>query len=77
VDGLMDVDGTVISALGTSQAATLRAEEVLMGGMIPKVDACFRAAEVGAEAYIANGTLPGTVRALFSGERPGTRVGGN
>lgn len=77
VDGLMDADGTVIRALGVSLAAALREERVLMGGMIPKVDACFRAAEVGAEAYIANGTLPGTVRGLFSDERPGTRVGGN
>jgi len=77
VDGLMDGDGTVLRALSVSEAATLREEGVLKGGMIPKVDACFRAAEAGAEAYIANGTLPGTVRRLFSDERPGTRVGGN
>jgi acetylglutamate kinase len=77
VDGLMDAEGTVIREIGVSQAASLREKNVLIGGMIPKVEACFRAAEVGAEAYIANGTLPGTVRRLFSDEPPGTRVGGN
>ena len=77
VDGLMDAGGTVVRALGVRQAVALREEGVLAGGMIPKVDACFRAAEVGTESYIANGTLPGTVQRLFSDERPGTHVGGD
>lgn len=42
--------------------------------MIPKIDACFRAAEVGVGAFIANGTLPHTVHRLVSGERIGTRI---
>jgi len=76
VDGLMDGNGAVVDELGQALATELREAGVLSGGMIPKVDACMRAAEVGAEAYIANGTLPGTVRRLFSDDRPGTRVGG-
>lgn len=77
VDGLLDGDGQLVTALGGSRAAELREEGVLTGGMIPKVDACLRAAETGTEAFIANGTLPGTVRQLFSDHPLGTRVGVN
>jgi acetylglutamate kinase len=77
VDGLLDADGRLVTALSDSRAAELRQEGVLTGGMIPKVDACLRAAETGTEAFIANGTLPGTVRQLFSDHPLGTRVGVN
>ncbi len=74
VDGLMDGAGAVVESLGAEQAERLRAEGVLSGGMIPKIDACFRAAEVGVAAFIANGTQPHTVHRLVSGERIGTRI---
>ncbi len=74
VDGLMDGTGAVVESLGTERAQQLRAEGVLSGGMIPKIDACFRAAEVGVAAFIANGTQPHTVHRLVSGERIGTRI---
>jgi acetylglutamate kinase len=77
VDGLLDGDGQLVTALSNSRAAELRQEGVLTGGMIPKVDACLRAAETGTEAFIANGTRPGTVRQLFSDHLLGTRVGVN
>ncbi len=77
VDGLLDEHGQVVDRLDGDRAATLRAAGVLTGGMIPKVEACLRAVEFGAEAYIANGKLPGTVRRLFSEKRPGTRVEGS
>jgi acetylglutamate kinase len=76
VDGLLDGDGELIEAIGRAEADRLRRDGVLAGGMIPKVDACFRAAEAGTEAYIANGTLPGTLRRLLA-EPLGTRVGGD
>ncbi|MDA0351227.1 MAG: acetylglutamate kinase [Chloroflexi bacterium] len=75
VDGLLDGNGELIATLDAQRAATLRQEGVLTGGMIPKVDACLRAAETGTEAFIANGTLPGTVRRLFTDQPLGTRVG--
>ena len=76
VDGLLNGDGELIEAIGRAEADRLRRDGVLAGGMIPKVDACFRAAEAGTEAYIANGTLPGTLRRLLA-EPLGTRVGGD
>jgi isopentenyl phosphate kinase len=42
--------------------------------MIPKIDACFRAAQVGVRAFIANGTSPGTLRRIAAGEAVGTRI---
>lgn len=77
VDGLLDADGALITSLSASRAAELREDGVLTGGMIPKVDACLRAAETGTEAFIANGTLPSTVRQLFTDHFPGTHVGVN
>ncbi len=76
VDGLLDAGGRLLPALDAGDAEALRADGTLSGGMIPKVDACFRAAETGAVAYIANGQRPGTLRRIVSGERVGTRIGG-
>lgn len=74
VDGLLDGSGAVVEELDAARAEALRAAGVLSGGMIPKIDACFRAAEVGVGAFIANGTQPHTVHRLVSGERIGTRI---
>ena len=74
VDGLLDGSGAVVEALDAEQAEALRAAGVLAGGMIPKIDACFRAAELGVAAFIANGTQPHTVHRIVSGERIGTRI---
>jgi len=74
VDGLLDGTGVVVEVLDARRADGLRAEGVLSGGMIPKIDACFRAAEVGVAAFIANGMEPHTVHRLVSGERIGTRI---
>ena len=76
VDGLLDGSGSVVDSLTAERAEALRAEGVLAGGMIPKIDACFRAAEVGVAAFIANGTQPHTVHRLVSGERIGTKIEG-
>jgi isopentenyl phosphate kinase len=54
----------------------LRAEGTLGGGMIPKVDACFRAAESGAVATMVNGRIGGTLRRVAAGEALGTRIEG-
>jgi acetylglutamate kinase len=76
VDGLMDEDGRVLSAVDRPGIEALRVGGALSGGMIPKVEACLRAAEAGAVAQIANGRLPGTLRRIIDGEQAGTRVGG-
>jgi acetylglutamate kinase len=74
VDGLLDGDGELIDSVDANGVADLRAAGVLTGGMIPKVEACLRAAESGTEAFIANGTVPGTVRQLFTDQPLGTHV---
>lgn len=76
VDGLLDATGSVVLELDAPQADALRAAGTLTGGMMPKVDACLRAAEVGVAAFIANGTQPHTVQRIVRGERIGTRVRG-
>lgn len=75
VDGLMDAEGDVLPDLGPEHARMLREAGTLTGGMLPKVDACFRAAESGAMAYIANGRQPGTLHRIVSGAQLGTRIG--
>ncbi len=76
VDGLMDGRGTLLLSIDAGEAARLRDEGTLVGGMIPKLDACFRASEAGVTAHISNGRLAGTVRRLAAGEPLGTRIGG-
>ena len=76
VDGLLDAGGAVLPSIGPEQAEALRTGGTLTGGMIPKVDACFRAAEVGVVAFMANGRLPGTLHRIVSGAPIGTRIGG-
>ena len=73
VDGLLDADGQLIASLDAVRAGELRENGVLTGGMIPKVDACLRAAETGTEAFIATGTRPAMVRQLLTQHASGTR----
>jgi acetylglutamate kinase len=74
VDGLLDADGTLIEEVSPARAHELRGSGTLTGGMIPKIEACFRAAEVGVRAVIANGTQPGTLRRIARGDAVGTRI---
>ena len=74
VDGLLNGDGELIDSVDANGVADFRDAGVLTGGMIPKVEACLRAAEAGTEAFIANGTVPGTVRQLFTDQPLGTHV---
>jgi acetylglutamate kinase len=76
VDGLLDASGQVLPSITETQAEALRAAGTIAGGMIPKVEACFRAAEAGGAAIMANGRTPGTLRRIVGGERLGTRIGG-
>lgn len=74
VDGLLDGQQQLIPELDAPRAEALRAEGTLAGGMIPKVEACFRAAEAGAVAHMVNGRTSGTLRRVASGEAIGTRI---
>jgi acetylglutamate kinase len=74
VEGLLDAERVLVPELTPARATELREAGVLAGGMIPKVEACFRAAEAGVAASMADGTVPGMLRRVASGERVGTRI---
>ncbi|MPZ98214.1 MAG: acetylglutamate kinase [Dehalococcoidia bacterium] len=76
VDALLDAEQQPVGELSAALAADLRADGTLAGGMIPKIEACFRAGQAGAVSFVANGTLPGTTRRIVAGEALGTRVTG-
>ena len=74
VEGVLDGSGRLVETLDRERAAELREAETLAGGMIPKIDACLRAAERGATAYVANGRVPRTLARIVAGEQLGTRI---
>jgi acetylglutamate kinase len=74
VDGLLNAQGQLIAQLGSEHASALRADGTIGGGMIPKVEACLRAAETGTRAHMASGLQPGTLRKLVEGASLGTLV---
>ena len=76
VDGLLDAGGSLVERLDPTRAEALRAEGTLSGGMLPKVEACFRGVEAGGVAHIVNGRAPGTLSRVAAGEVLGTRIGG-
>ena len=76
VEGLLDERGRLIPVLDARRAEALRREGTLSGGMIPKVDACFRAVELGAVAYMADGRQTATLRRIVTGDPVGTRMEG-
>lgn len=74
VDGLLDSGKQLIPNVDAARVQELRAEGTIGGGMIPKVEACLRAAEVGTLAYMANGLQSGALRQLVEGATLGTLV---
>ena len=62
IDGVLrdvhDPD-SLISKITMAEAAQLKADGVIVGGMIPKVDCCLEAIEAGAQkVFIINGEIP-------------------
>ncbi|WP_292657441.1 acetylglutamate kinase [Nitratifractor sp.] len=56
--GVLDAEGKLISLLSIDQARRLKEEEVIRGGMIPKVDACIEALRGGVKkAHIIDGRI--------------------
>jgi acetylglutamate kinase len=67
--------GDFVTSLSADECAALIESGAIGGGMIPKVEACLRAAEGGAEALIVDGRRPHALRAALDGSAAGTRVG--
>jgi acetylglutamate kinase len=56
--GVLDAEGKLISNLSIEQTRRLKEEEVIRGGMIPKVDACIEALRGGVKkAHIIDGRV--------------------
>ena len=81
---LTDIDGllrdvhqpkSLIPALEMNEIQDLVAEGIIQGGMIPKMEACAAALQLGAKsAYIINGTKPEQIPLLAKGEQIGTKI---
>ena len=75
VPGVKGDDGSVRERLTVLDAEALIAGGTIGGGMIPKVEACLRAARAGAEARIVDGREPHALLSALRGQLAGSRVG--
>jgi len=75
VAGICRADGTRIAELDESTARRLIRTRVVHGGMIPKVQACLKATQMGSRAQILDGRAPHLLlSALSPGSREGTEI---
>lgn len=63
VPGVLDAEGRLITALTRVEIEKLRADGVITGGMIPKVESCLHALDAGCQrALILDGRSPSSLR---------------
>ena len=74
VPGVCDNSGKLLPKLSAAEAGALLASGVISGGMIPKVEACLRAREIGSSAQIIDGRLPHVLLAAIQDQAPGTEI---
>lgn len=79
VPGVRDEKGVVISSLGKSDIARLRAQGILSGGMLPKTSSCIEAIEAGVRSvHILPGMSPDILTRFVEGTlTEGTKIHGN
>jgi acetylglutamate kinase len=76
VDGVRDASGSLLSELDRERAATLTADGVISGGMLPKVRAALRALDGVEAAHIIDGRVPhALLLELLTSEGVGTMFG--
>lgn len=68
VPGVKDASSQVVPRLTSGEVRAMREAGTIGGGMIPKVQACLRAAEAGARTVIADGGDPGAIGIHVRGE---------
>ena len=78
VPGVLDAEGRLITSLTRAEIEKLRAEGVITGGMIPKVESCLHALDAGCQrALILDGRAPSSLRRYLLDDAPlGTVVVG-
>jgi acetylglutamate kinase len=74
VDGIQDKSGKTISQLSEAVAETLISSGAIVGGMIPKVDACLDAFNTGAIARIIDGRKPHALLQEIDKSEGGTTI---
>jgi acetylglutamate kinase len=74
VPGILDAEGHTLTHVGTEEVRALISSGTAGGGMIPKLDAALRAAEVGVRALVINGRWEHALRAALAGEAVGTAI---
>lgn len=76
VPGLLDKKGKIVSTLKKSRVSKLIKEGTIMGGMLPKVDACINALEGGVgKTHIVDGRIPHCLLLeIFTKEGIGTEL---
>ncbi len=72
VPGIMDAYGKVIPEVDRALAAKLIADGTASKGMIPKIEACLKAAAAGAAAHIIDGRQPKALLDCLDGKQIGT-----
>ena len=75
VPGVLDSDGRTLERLSVADVESLVAAGTITRGMLPKVEACVKAAAAGCAALIMDGRQPGALRSALEGQVAGTRVG--
>lgn len=71
VPGVLDAEGRLITSLTRAEIEKLRAEGVITGGMIPKVEYCLHALDAGCQrALILDGRSPSSLRRYLLDDAP-------
>ena len=76
VDGVLDEKGKLINEMKASQAQKLIKEDIIKGGMIPKVETCLKSVRKGVDgAVIIDGRVSHSILLeLFTSKGAGTII---
>ena len=75
VEGILDENGKCLSSLTREEAQGMMESGVINSGMIPKVEACLKAADSGVRAVITDGRRAGALLEVIEGRGVGTWFG--
>jgi acetylglutamate kinase len=75
VPGILDKQGQLVERLSATAAKAMTEAGTIAGGMLPKVEACLRAAASSTTALIVDGRQAHSLQAALKGEMAGTKVG--
>jgi acetylglutamate kinase len=74
VDGVQDKSGKIMANITKAEAESMVNSGVIVGGMIPKINACLRALNAGAVTRIINGKKPHALLAEITSGQGGTTI---